>query len=124
VEIANSGLNKTVFVLLLCTIWLGDGFAQAKPSTFESCAGDFQDAFSKGGANVEKGLEDLRRCLLGQEFPSFTASSITGRSFSLSDFKNKVVLLNFWVINCAPCAAEMPLLNELYKEYKGRDFLL
>ncbi|MBK8086975.1 MAG: TlpA family protein disulfide reductase [Chitinophagaceae bacterium] len=40
-----------------------------------------------------------------------------GRKYSLNDLKGKVVVINFWFINCAPCKAEIPQLNKLVKEF-------
>ncbi|HLL71829.1 MAG TPA: TlpA disulfide reductase family protein [Pyrinomonadaceae bacterium] len=58
----------------------------------------------------------------GVRAPSLTLESIEGRTVRLSDYRGKVVLINFWATWCPPCRAEMPLLIELQKEY-GRDGL-
>ena len=54
--------------------------------------------------------------------PSLTLESIEGRTVRLSDYRGKVVLINFWATWCPPCRAEMPDLVKLQKEY-GRDGL-
>jgi thiol-disulfide isomerase/thioredoxin len=41
---------------------------------------------------------------------------------SLSDYKGKIVLLNFWATWCAPCRKEMPQIAELQEEFGGEDF--
>jgi len=41
--------------------------------------------------------------------------------FRLSDFRGKVVVLNFWFIACRPCIIEIPKLNELVAEYEQED---
>ncbi|RME18221.1 MAG: TlpA family protein disulfide reductase [Alphaproteobacteria bacterium] len=45
-----------------------------------------------------------------------------GRPVSLSDWRGKVVLLNFWSVSCVPCREEMPALNALEKAMGGDDF--
>ena len=40
----------------------------------------------------------------------------------LSDYKGKVILLNVWATWCAPCIAEMPMLNDLQAKKGGADF--
>lgn len=40
-----------------------------------------------------------------------------GKTHKLSDYKGKVVFLNFWATWCPPCTSEMPYIEELYKEY-------
>ena len=45
---------------------------------------------------------------------------INGRTLRLSDYKGKVVLLNFWATWCAPCRAEMPDLVKWQRQYKSR----
>jgi thiol-disulfide isomerase/thioredoxin len=53
-----------------------------------------------------------------QTKPVLTFEDINGRTFSLSDFKSKVVLLNFWATWCQPCRAEIPDLIAWQKQYE------
>lgn len=53
----------------------------------------------------------------GQPAPDFNLKDIQGRPVRLSDYRGKVVLLNFWATWCAPCRAEIPHLVELYKAH-------
>ncbi len=52
--------------------------------------------------------------------PDFRLTTLEGRALSLADYKNKVVLLNFWATWCGPCRAEVPDLVELQNKYKDR----
>ncbi len=47
----------------------------------------------------------------------FTLTDQYGNEHTLSDYKDKVVFLNFWATWCNPCLIEMPHIEELYKEY-------
>lgn len=49
----------------------------------------------------------------------FTLMSAHGQDLSLSDYKGKFVLLNFWATWCPPCVKEMPALNELHNKLQG-----
>jgi peroxiredoxin len=55
-----------------------------------------------------------------QKAPALSLRDIQGRSLRLSDYKGKVVLLNFWATWCPPCRAEMPDLVKVQREYKSR----
>lgn len=55
----------------------------------------------------------------GKPAPNFTLEDLNGNKVSLSDFKGKVVLLNFWAMFCGPCRAEMPSMERLYQEFKN-----
>jgi cytochrome c biogenesis protein CcmG/thiol:disulfide interchange protein DsbE len=52
--------------------------------------------------------------------PDFTLEDLNGTKLSLSDFKGKVLFLNFWATWCPPCRAEIPDFIEVYNEYKKK----
>ena len=53
----------------------------------------------------------------GTPAPDFTLESLDGQKVSLSEFKGKAVLVNFWATWCGPCKIETPWLVELQNEY-------
>jgi peroxiredoxin len=56
--------------------------------------------------------------------PSFTLKSLGGEEVSLSQFRGKYVLINFWATWCGPCKIEMPSLEALYQQFKNKNFSL
>jgi peroxiredoxin len=52
--------------------------------------------------------------------PDFTLKDASGNSVKLSDFRGKVVLLNFWATWCGPCALEIPWFIEFQQQMKSR----
>ena len=52
--------------------------------------------------------------------PGLLLRDTNGRSFRLSDYRGKVVLLNFWATWCPPCRAEIPDLIKWQRTYRGR----
>jgi thiol-disulfide isomerase/thioredoxin/outer membrane lipoprotein-sorting protein len=51
----------------------------------------------------------------GAAAPDFHTTPLEGAPFRLSDFRGKVVLLNFWRIGCPPCRKELPILERLHQ---------
>lgn len=54
-----------------------------------------------------------------QKPPTLELEDLLGRSHRLSDYRGKVVLLNFWATWCPPCRAEVPDLVKWQREYGG-----
>jgi cytochrome c biogenesis protein CcmG/thiol:disulfide interchange protein DsbE len=52
----------------------------------------------------------------------FTLTDANGEAVKLSDYKDKVVLLNFWATWCGPCEVEIPWFKEFEQTYKDRGF--
>ena len=52
--------------------------------------------------------------------PNFALEDANGTTIRLSDFKGKVVILDFWATWCAPCRMEIPGYVELYDKYKSQ----
>lgn len=60
--------------------------------------------------------------LLNKKAPDWTLQSADKEPVSLSDFKSKVLMIQFTSVTCGPCKASIPFLKELQKEYKESDF--
>jgi thiol-disulfide isomerase/thioredoxin len=56
--------------------------------------------------------------------PALSLKDLRGRNHRLSDYKGKVVLLNFWATWCPPCRAEVPDLVKWQREYRSRGLQL
>jgi peroxiredoxin len=54
----------------------------------------------------------------------FTLKSDTGATVKLSDYKGKVVLLNFWATWCGPCKVEIPEFVEAFSKYRDKGFVI
>ena len=52
--------------------------------------------------------------------PDFSLTDIAGRKLELSNYRGKVVLIDFWATWCAPCRSEIPRLVELQTKYRSR----
>jgi len=63
-------------------------------------------------------------CALPAPAPDFTAKDVTGKDVKLSDFRGKVVLLNFWASWCGVCKTEKPALNGMAAEMASDDFVV
>lgn len=57
---------------------------------------------------------------INKKFPNKNLQTIKGESVQIGGIMNKPTLLNFWFTECAPCIAEMPVLNKLKEKYKNQ----
>lgn len=62
----------------------------------------------------------VARAVKGQIAPDWELAGLDGKPIKLSDYKGRVVLLNFWATWCPPCRKEIPTFTALQKEYDER----
>jgi thiol-disulfide isomerase/thioredoxin len=98
-------MNPAVFVgvLIIATIAIVTLMGQAMPG---------------GGALAGQRFEN------GPTITDFSGKTADGKTFRLSDYKGKVVLLNFWATWCGPCIEEMPDLIKLQEKYGEKGFVV
>jgi DsbE subfamily thiol:disulfide oxidoreductase len=73
-----------------------------------------------GSAPDYKAIPKLQEIKDHPAAPDFTLPDPRGKKVSLQDFRGKVVFLNFWATWCESCREEMPSMERLYQEYKGK----
>ncbi len=60
----------------------------------------------------------------GSEAPDFSLPDLDGKMHRLSDYRGKVVFLNFWATWCDPCKDEMPSMEMLHRTLKDKPFVI
>jgi peroxiredoxin len=63
-----------------------------------------------------------RLSLVGDPPPKVELEDLDGKAIDLSDYEGKIVLLDFWATNCAPCLEMLPRLKKMYGELHPRGF--
>lgn len=60
----------------------------------------------------------------GTNFPKFNVTDLNGKEYNNDSTLGKILIVKCWFINCKPCIAEFPELNELVEEYANREDVL
>jgi peroxiredoxin len=73
-------------------------------------------------AEAARSLRDANIQVLGQRIDSrdFTLPLLAGENATLSSYRGKVVILNFWATWCPPCRVEMPSMETLYQRFNDQ----
>jgi len=68
--------------------------------------------------------EKIEMAVIGKSVGDFSLMDLDGKTVHISDYKGKTVLINAWATWCPPCRAEMPDLENYYRQQKDNNFVI
>jgi peroxiredoxin len=71
-------------------------------------------------SDVASEMDSYKSPLIGKPAPDFTLEDLSGKKVSLSSYKGKAVVLDFWATWCAPCKVEIPWFIKLHEQYAAQ----
>jgi peroxiredoxin len=87
---------------------------------FNTLSPDLQD--SEPGKSLKSAIDRSKITGIGATAPDFTQDDVNGKPVTLSSFRGKYVLIDFWASWCGPCRQENPNLVKTYNKYKDKNF--
>lgn len=74
------------------------------------------------GRKLKATIDKMKTTAIGSIPPDFTLQTPEGKSVSLTDYRGKYVLLDFWASWCGPCLREVPNVKKVYDRYHPKGF--
>jgi peroxiredoxin len=104
-------MRPNIGISLACLLLLASLLAPAAFAAGEVTAEEFK---AVGLAALKEGTRSI----------DFTLIDLSGKKVSLSNYRGKLVFLNFWATWCPPCRAEMPSMERLYQKLKAKGLVI
>jgi peroxiredoxin len=105
----------------------GAKVAREKEDLFERVVKNYANVkYDKGKAGDVAAAElfEIRELAIGKVAPDFESQDTDGKKIKLSDFRGKVVFLDFWATWCGPCRDMIPHEKEMVERLHGKPFVL
>lgn len=133
--------SLVVIATSVCLPQAGSSVLHAQSSTLKLCSETIQKArqavndnrlpnqsgivtlFAPTYQKIQQSQQDWAECVKGQKAPLTSFKTLKGESYDAASLAGKILVVNFWFMNCAPCRAEFPAFNKLVEEYKGENVL-
>jgi len=76
------------------------------------------------GEDILRRINEGHKTFIGMKAKEFTQPDENGQQVSLSDYRGKYLLIDFWASWCSPCRAENPNLIDVYNKYRDKNFTI
>ena len=103
--------TKKLIPLIIISLWFTEVYCQR-----EKLIPNVKDYDS-----IHQVKKQQRKQLDGSILTDLNFEDIDGESYSLKSLRGKVVVFNFWFIQCKPCVKELPDLNKLQQKFQNKD---
>jgi thiol-disulfide isomerase/thioredoxin len=107
------------FGRLLESLGDGENAAAAYQSFGEIFSQNLDEEIRAYGEVLKTGAVRRARLLAGDKI-KVSGKTVEGKPFDISEYKGKVVIVDFWATWCGPCLAELPNLKKIYEKYHDR----